>query len=250
MKRVFSSALILGAIGLSVVGSVALRAQASAPQLYMLPNVEKFAVPRAFHLASCERMKPFQMHPIKAIDIVDTEMPSCEVCKPLSVPGVAELIRNTPSQRVTFVSAPPLPMRADARATAKIVGQLGAGDLALLYQTEAGWARVSSFADKAKPPVIGWVKATGENLVAREYLGAIGAWIRGQEGKWPGPIRAAVIKGDVRVGFTVAQLEASQGDSTATAVEETAAGKVEVRSYPGKTVTVVGGRVTRVLTIK
>jgi len=251
--RPLTRLLTMRSAAIAIVGGVmlvvGLTAQ-TAPVLYELKDAAKYNVPVAYHLATCEQMKSLNMSPVKPVDIIDTGLAPCPFCKPLNVPAVAEMMRNTPQPRITFVSPEELPIYGEPVNTGKPIGTLGAAVLASLYQVQAGWARISSFTDESERKTIGWVKATPENLVSRDRLQAIGAWLKTQETTWPAATKSAVIRGDIKIGFTIEQLDAAAGAPISTVTEETASGTLEVRVYPGKSVSIVGGRVTRIVTTK
>ncbi len=137
--------------------------------------------------------------------------------------------------------------------SATVVNTYPAMSFALVKKMEPGWVYVEPLPD-AKTQAGGWIQPEKENLSCCSGVLSLVVRRREMSGKqWPESVKVDIIRGKVRVGFTVEQLQLAYRTSAITeaitvrkAIEETAAGAVEVWAYPDATYTLKGGRVAKI----
>jgi hypothetical protein len=143
--------------------------------------------------------------------------------------------------------------RAKPDTSAPIVNTYPAFSFALVKNTAPGWVYVEPLPD-AKTQEGGWIEPLKENLSCCD--GVLPLAIRREEmrGKpWPAPVKLDIMRGKVRVGFTIEQVRlayttspSDTGNPLRKAIEETAAGTVETWTYQDATYTMKGGRVVKI----
>jgi hypothetical protein len=136
--------------------------------------------------------------------------------------------------------------------SATVVNTYPAFSFALVRKAAPGWVYVEPLPD-AKTREGGWIQPDRENLSC--CGGVLPLAMRREElrGKpWPAAVKLDIMRGKVRVGFTVEQVRlvyrdvGDDGSPQRKAIEETAAGAVETWTYPDATYTMKGGRVVKI----
>lgn len=234
VTRLAGLALIVWVSATAAVARQQPTTPAAAPILYEIGTDEYY------HLGTCATKDLYKLVPVRPIDVKDRRLKPCLACRPMDSPAVRELMASTPESNVVFTTAVAMTMRSGPDAKAKVVGTMPAGSLATVLDIQPGWAKVDEVGGADRR---GWVAATSANLAARGLLEAIGIHLKLEETTWPAATRAAILKGDVKIGFTTAQVLLALGEPTTKVTEETAKGIVTVWQYRSTTLVIVGGRV-------
>ncbi len=243
-----------------------------------------------YHLDSCPLVKSFVLAKVEIADARARNMTACQTCKPRNNSELAKLLKPVgPATSITKEKAGPVSVGVEAYAvamttapgagfekvsfvadrrvtirtadndSAAIVRALQPLELAAILEIKPGWARIAGGFENGDPirantKFNGWIKGGSETtafLIPKSMFDAAELISTLDEKKaWTVADKHLILRGVPRVGFSIEQLDMAMGPPTSTLTEETATGVVEIRSYPGKTVTIARGKVTRILTTK
>jgi hypothetical protein len=137
-------------------------------------------------------------------------------------------------------------LRETPAATGKVVGTVTPLAVVTLEDAQTGWVQVSVGQGQGKPPLIGWLQGSRENILTADYLDSMMRLVRTEREPWPTAVKADVMRQRPRIGFTKEQVTAALGVPVSRVTEETATGVTEVWVYPGRSVVFKGDRVATI----
>jgi hypothetical protein len=177
----------------------------------------------------------------KAVDVatLGPEFVACSTCKPLAVAP------KGPS--VPYVIATPTVARDEPSVTAKIVNRFPALAVVLVEESQRGWARVTPADLKAQDVTAGgWIRADPDYLVPDVIDTVIRRQMLVQGEPWTTQTKADIMRGKIRVGFTLKQVAITLGEPLGRTSTETATGITEAWSYDALTALFRNGKVIEI----
>jgi hypothetical protein len=125
----------------------------------------------------------------------------------------------------------------------------------LVYQTTTGWVQVGLVENgESNTFPRGWIRGDPANLIKGDQLTVPMRTVKMKGKAWTAATQLAILRGQVRIGFTKEQVEIARGDAGGgeprKESEETAAGVTETWTYPDAIYTFTGGRVSKIKKIE
>jgi hypothetical protein len=130
-----------------------------------------------------------------------------------------------------------------ADKSSKSVWTLKPLELALIVGIRTGWFYVASGEKR------GWIAGSLINLIPRTASDTASA-IGSLEATWPIQTKMNILRREPQIGFSKAQVELALGEPLRTVDEQTATATTTVMLYQDRSITLIQGKVTKIVTLK
>jgi hypothetical protein len=166
---------------------------------------------------------------------------------------------RNPDVTIMYLIAEPTALRAEYRPTSKVVEQMQPLRTLRILKTaddkwvQLGWRDPGSGADG--PLRCGWLETRtplkdDPNVLGSDLLKILSIGLELDKKTWPIAVKADILRGRPRVGFTFEQVQLAVGRPISVFERETPSGTMEVWSYPTRSVVFAGGKVLQIDTVR
>jgi hypothetical protein len=126
----------------------------------------------------------------------------------VSAPQAPAPVRAEP--RVLYLIGETTPMHAAPDRRAPVLSRLAVFDIVTGFEEVPGWLHVNASTGQASE--LGWIQILAEHTVKGTLEAMKYRLFRAQHTEWPKSVRLAVVRGQIRRGFTGDQVKLALGD--------------------------------------
>jgi hypothetical protein len=157
---------------------------------------------------------------------------------------------------ILYLISEPAKLRATDSPTARVVEEMQPIRTIRLLKWTEGWVQLGWREGAPDAPLrCGWLPTEGPikdnpNVLGSDLLRISRTQVDLQQRSWPLAVKADILRGRPRVGFTAEQVIMAIGQPSSKFERESSTGTVEVWSYSGRAVVFANGKVLQIDTVR